>query len=271
VVAEIHDAGRTARGDEMVPRAIAGNLFQRFRSGDTAAFEEVYREHFPIVCGFLRRKYSARLASDCIEQAALDSFVRAWQHCAKFDEAKGTLRTWLCTIADHEAARFYRSTKVKLALPEHAVGRGGLADVTDPDADNRVAEDELLALVHEALDAIPADFAQLLWADACQLSGRSPGTQRADKPPQSAALRQRKHRAKLLLRDELLRRGVQKYLRHVTKTVTPGYTLMGGVEPSSKRGTDRPRDHACNSGAADAVVSHVPWKSRWGGVMPHFK
>lgn len=228
-VAEIDESRPTERGEDAVPSASEVPLSERFRAGNEVAFEEVYREQFAAVFGFLRRKYGARLPSDRIEQVVIDTFARAWRHCVKFDPTKGALLPWLCTIADHEAARFCQSPQVKGALLERAVDYDKLTGVAGANADDPVVDDELADLVHEALDAIATDAAQLLWADACEETGRSrAGALSAQKRVKNAAFRQRKHRAKLALKNELLKRGVEKYLRRVTKRTLQGYTLDGG-------------------------------------------
>ncbi|MGH7138930.1 MAG: RNA polymerase sigma factor, partial [Pirellulales bacterium] len=209
-------------------------LSKRFSNGDTAAFEEVYRDDFAAVCGFLKGKYAARLASDRIEQITIQSFARAAEHHGHFDGAKGTLRPWLCTIADREAARFCRSPQGRGTLLELAVDPDELARMTDPYADDPAWDDELSDLVREALAAIPtgyAEHAQIFWAEACAESEHVGGSiSAAEKQAASAAFRQRKHRAKILLRNELLRRGVEKYLRGVTKRRPDGYLLVEGKQ-----------------------------------------
>src|SRR3954465_11767307 len=72
-----------------------GALVQRARSGDTRAFERLYREHAGKVYGLcLRMTRDTALAEDCTQE----TFVNAWRALDRF-ETRSSLSTWLHRIA----------------------------------------------------------------------------------------------------------------------------------------------------------------------------
>jgi RNA polymerase sigma-70 factor (ECF subfamily) len=70
-------------------------LVERARSGDTRAFERLYREHVGKVYGLcLRMTRDAALAEDCTQE----TFINAWRALHRF-ETRSSLSTWLHRIA----------------------------------------------------------------------------------------------------------------------------------------------------------------------------
>ncbi|MBS0365684.1 MAG: sigma-70 family RNA polymerase sigma factor [Proteobacteria bacterium] len=101
-----------------------GALVQRARSGDTRAFERLYREHAGRVHGLcLRMTRDAALAEDCTQE----TFVNAWRALARF-ETRSSLSTWLHRIA------------VNVALAKRRKNRDVEQVVESPDEDAPAAE-----------------------------------------------------------------------------------------------------------------------------------
>ncbi|HEY3786460.1 MAG TPA: sigma-70 family RNA polymerase sigma factor [Steroidobacteraceae bacterium] len=72
-----------------------GALVQRARSGDTRAFERLYREHAGKVYGLcLRMTRDPAIAEDCTQE----TFINAWRALDRF-ETRSSLGTWLHRIA----------------------------------------------------------------------------------------------------------------------------------------------------------------------------
>lgn len=72
-----------------------GALVQRARTGDTRAFERLYREHSGKVYGLcLRMTRDTGLAEDCTQE----TFINAWRALDRF-ETRSSLGTWLHRIA----------------------------------------------------------------------------------------------------------------------------------------------------------------------------
>ncbi len=76
-----------------------GALVERARSGDTRAFERLYREHVGKVYGLcLRMTRDTALAEDCTQE----TFINAWRALDRF-ETRSSLGTWLHRIAVNAA------------------------------------------------------------------------------------------------------------------------------------------------------------------------
>lgn len=206
------------------PSRDAVSLEERFHNGDDAALEEVWRVHFAAIHAFPRRRCLGIAGADA-EQLTVDTFERPCEHRKDYDPNK-PLRPWLRTIADHLAANACRSLQRRRALNQATNDDDVLANLADP---NAWLDDELCDLLHEALDAIPAIYRDVLWSSVCAAGKRAPSRDLAAEGGVSAAvIDQRIHRAKTLLREELLRRGVEKFLRPVRKTPGTEYLLIEG-------------------------------------------
>ena len=112
-------------------------LIARARSGDTRAFEALYREHVDRVYGLcLRMTGNVSEAEDCAQEA----FIQAWNKLAKFrgDSAFGT---WMHRIAVNAVLGRIRKSKreqdrilvvADTASPPASIGdSGGLRDLAD--------------------------------------------------------------------------------------------------------------------------------------------
>src|SRR6201996_8411023 len=72
-----------------------GALIQRARSGDTRAFERLYREHSSRVYGLcLRMTRDAAMAEGCTQEA----FINAWRALDRFED-RSSMATWIHRIA----------------------------------------------------------------------------------------------------------------------------------------------------------------------------
>ena len=89
----------TEAGRQNSPIEWEGALVQRARSGDTRAFERLYREHAGRVYGLcLRMTRDPDLAQDCTQE----TFINAWKALDRF-ETRSSLGTWLHRIAVNAA------------------------------------------------------------------------------------------------------------------------------------------------------------------------
>jgi RNA polymerase sigma-70 factor (ECF subfamily) len=91
-----------------------GALVERARSGDTRAFERLYRENSGRVYGLcLRMTRDAAAAEDCTQE----TFINAWRALDRF-ETRSSLATWLHRIAVNVAlARRRKSPPVADIVP----------------------------------------------------------------------------------------------------------------------------------------------------------
>jgi RNA polymerase sigma-70 factor (ECF subfamily) len=113
------------------------SLIARARSGDTRAFEALYREHVDRVYGLcLRMTGNVSEAEDCAQEA----FIQAWNKLAKFrgDSAFGT---WMHRIAVNAVLGRIRKSKREqdrlqvvadtASSPASIGDSGGLRDLAD--------------------------------------------------------------------------------------------------------------------------------------------
>jgi RNA polymerase sigma-70 factor (ECF subfamily) len=118
-------------------------LDARFASDDPALLRVAYDAHGPVIFSFCRRSLGSDVASDVTQEV----FVTAWRNRARFDPAKGTLRSWLFGIA-----RFKVLGELRRRPPLHAVGDPAeereRIDRSDVDrlADRLVLEDAMAGL-----------------------------------------------------------------------------------------------------------------------------
>ncbi len=109
-------------------------------SGDAAAAAEFVRRFerrvFGLTLSILRDRGAA-------EEAAQETFVRAWRHASSFDPRRGKVAAWLLTIARNAALNMLPSRGIEPVDPDDLVGlvqtrgeRGG----TDADEDGSLRE-----------------------------------------------------------------------------------------------------------------------------------
>jgi RNA polymerase sigma-70 factor (ECF subfamily) len=132
------------------PAEVAG-----FRTGDADAVRAVYREFGGLVFAVAHRTLGSR---ELAEEATQQTFVKAWQGAAGFDESR-SLGPWLATIA--------RRTAIDLHRREARRGADSLAEVADdhpsvvelpPNIDR--AYD--VWAVRQAIDELPPDEREIM-------------------------------------------------------------------------------------------------------------
>jgi RNA polymerase sigma-70 factor (ECF subfamily) len=83
-------------------------LVHRMQSGDQRALGEFYDRWFPVVNGLVSRMVkSATDAEDVVEE----TFWQAWRQAGRFNDERGSVQTWLLTIARSRALDRLRSLK----------------------------------------------------------------------------------------------------------------------------------------------------------------
>ncbi|HVJ95784.1 MAG TPA: sigma-70 family RNA polymerase sigma factor [Acidimicrobiia bacterium] len=113
----------------------------------------VYAAHGPELYRFAFRSLNDR---GLAEEAVQETFVRAWQAADRFDDALGSLRTWLFAIIRNVVIDLSRARSVRPGL---ATGTGA-RDVIDLDDE---FEHSLVAWqVEEALQRLSAEHRQAL-------------------------------------------------------------------------------------------------------------
>jgi RNA polymerase sigma factor (sigma-70 family) len=87
---------------------------------------------------FERRVYGLTLSilrdRDAAEDAAQETFVRAWRHAASFDPRRGSVAGWLLTIARNVSINMLPSRRVDPVDPDELLALGDLDPRADRDA-----------------------------------------------------------------------------------------------------------------------------------------
>ena len=168
-----------------------GALVQRARSGDTRAFERLYREHCGRVYGLcLRMTRDPHLAEDCTQE----TFMNAWRALARF-ETRSSLSTWLHRIAVNVSlAKRRKASLVEPSLPEDEEGGGDPTEwALETPVEVREIEDAIGALPDGARDALVLHALYgYSHGEAAEMLGVAEGTCKAQL-----------HRARKLLRERL--------------------------------------------------------------------
>ena len=85
------------------------DLMQLMRRGDTAAFEVVYERHATAAFSLAYRMTGTRnVAEDVVQEA----FLSLWRSGARYDRARGSVRTWVLGIVHNRAIDALRRSMV---------------------------------------------------------------------------------------------------------------------------------------------------------------
>ena len=139
-------------------------LARRLAEGDEQALGEIYDRFSPLVYGLaLRVIGDARAAEDVTQEV----FLQLWEHPGRFDAARGSLRSFLGTLAHRrsvdlirrEEARRRREIRVD-AEPSHATG-----------VDDQALQDIIAERVRRRVAALP--HAQRLAVELAYFQGHT--------------------------------------------------------------------------------------------------
>ncbi|MFN8060796.1 MAG: sigma-70 family RNA polymerase sigma factor [Vicinamibacterales bacterium] len=130
-------------------------LLTRVARGDHQAFEAVYDLTSPIVYGvcvrILRRKEEA-------EEAAADAYMQVWRHAGAYASERGSVVSWLVTIARSRAIDRLRWNDARQAEPLPPVEPVDRAE--SPEA--RAFGGELAGLLRAAMARLPREQRQVI-------------------------------------------------------------------------------------------------------------
>jgi RNA polymerase sigma-70 factor (ECF subfamily) len=129
-------------------------LLAQARSGQTEAFQRLYRELYPALARYLSR----RLAEPAdVEDLLAQVFHRFLTHLAEFDPRRGSVLAWLLTMARHAVVDFYRRQKTELSIDALAEVLAG--NHCDPLA--AIIREQELQLVWTLLREYPAQTREM--------------------------------------------------------------------------------------------------------------
>lgn len=129
------------------------HLMQRVATGDTHAFEELYRRHVRSALAVARRQGAApELAEEVVQEA----FVSLWRRAAQYRADRGSVPAWLATIVRNRVTDAWRRAAARPSqvaedhAPEPVAGVGGELGL----AERLAVRDEVAALPADQREVI---------------------------------------------------------------------------------------------------------------------
>jgi RNA polymerase sigma-70 factor (ECF subfamily) len=134
------------------------DVMQLVRRGDARAFEIVYERHSAAAFSLAYRMMGTRSGAEDVTQ---DAFLSLWRSGARYDRARGSVRTWVLGIVHNRAIDALRRATVhdrRRAGDESIEERFEAPERTDMEAARR----EEAGTVRGALSTLPADQCQVI-------------------------------------------------------------------------------------------------------------
>jgi len=131
---------------------------QLVRRGQPAAFELIYERHASAAFSLAYRIVGTRNGAEDVSQEA---FLSIWRSGARYEQARGSVRTWVLGIVHHRAIDHLRRAGVharRRADDEGLEERFEAAERTDAE----VARREEARIVRSAIDTLPAEQVQVI-------------------------------------------------------------------------------------------------------------
>lgn len=151
------------------------DLGAQLRAGDEAVLEDILRTHGPPILALLKQRFVGRLRMPDLEDVVATALFRIWQHRARFDSTRASLRVWFFRIAEnvardvlkhgwHKARQ--RELSLEPTLLAMTIDRRSGDDELNDDAESttalRIPPDEL----REILAQLPDSQRRIVMADA---------------------------------------------------------------------------------------------------------
>jgi RNA polymerase sigma-70 factor (ECF subfamily) len=134
------------------------DVMQLVRRGDARAFEIVYERHSAAAFSLAYRMMGTRSGAEDVTQ---DAFLSMWRSGARYDRARGSVRTWVLGIVHHRAIDALRRATVhdrRRSSDEGIEERFEAPERTDVEAARR----EEAGTVRGAMESLPADQCQVI-------------------------------------------------------------------------------------------------------------
>jgi len=134
------------------------DVMQLVRRGDARAFEVIYERHASAAFSLAYRMMGTRSGAEDVTQ---DAFLSMWRSGARYDRARGSVRTWVLGIVHHRVIDALRRATVhdrRRAGDEGIEERFEARERTDVEAARR----EEAGTVRAALSSLPADQCQVI-------------------------------------------------------------------------------------------------------------
>lgn len=157
------------------------DLMELVRGGDARAFEVIFDRHSGPAYSLAFRMCGRRAVAEDVVQEA---FVSLWRSAARYDEGRGSVRTWVLSTVRNRAIDAFRrgSTREGLNVPDEGIAeRLDSGERTEVEVERR----EQSRTVRNALGDLPADqrevielayFGGFSHTEIAELLGLPPGT-----------------------------------------------------------------------------------------------
>ncbi len=144
-------------------QAQEGELVARLRQGDTAALEQLYQRYFDRLYSLVFHQVDRN--QDIAEDIVQETFLAVLNSVGKF-RGQSKLYTWLCSIAYHKIADFYRRQEREARQGKQPASTGAieLEQIRDSEliAPDMIESEETHHMVEQALLSLPFDYRQVL-------------------------------------------------------------------------------------------------------------
>lgn len=97
------------------PDRIDQETMARLADGDLGALDQLYERHGAMAFSIAVRITGDRAAAEDVVQEA---FLGAWRNAVRYEDARGTVRTWLLSIVHHRAIDAIRRRRPTSELPD---------------------------------------------------------------------------------------------------------------------------------------------------------
>jgi RNA polymerase sigma-70 factor, ECF subfamily len=134
------------------------DLMQLVRRGQAPAFEVVYERHATAAFSLAYRVVGTRHGAEDVSQEA---FLNIWRSGARYDQARGSVRTWVLGIVHHRAIDYLRRATVhdkRRASDEGMEERFEASERTDVE----VARRDEAETVRSAIGTLPSEQSQVI-------------------------------------------------------------------------------------------------------------
>lgn len=148
-----------------VPSDWEHEVRRRLATGEEQALTEVYEQYSSFVYGLALRVIGDPRAA---EDVAQDVFLFVWERPEAFDPTRGSLRTWLGTLAHRRAVDYVRREEARRRRTQREAGRRATAI---PDVAEMATALVAAERVRAALDVLPEE--QRAAIDLAYFGGRT--------------------------------------------------------------------------------------------------
>jgi RNA polymerase sigma factor (sigma-70 family) len=123
----------------------------RLSEGDETALGEVYDQYSSFVFGLAQRVIGDPRAAEDVSQ---EVFLHMWEHPDAFDPERGSLRTWLGTLAHRRAVDYVRREEARRRRAQREAGH---RPTHIPDVEEMATALVRAERVRNALDVLPEE------------------------------------------------------------------------------------------------------------------